>query len=326
VTRHSLAVRLLLAALVGAVLWLPLLARSSEFPDRPIRVVVPYPPGGMDPIARVITTAVSQSMGQPLVIENRAGANGIIGSQQVAQSKPDGYTILFGSISTHAIPVHLTKNLPFNPVSDFSPISVVGESSFYLTVDAKSPFRNVRELIEYARSNPGKLSYGSAGNGSNQHLMGEQFKRMAKVDILHVPYKGASQAQTGMMGGEVSMIFGGSSVTQLVRAGTLRHLAILDKVRSPLFPEVQSINDLYPDYQHITVWTAFFGPRSMPPEYVSRLQRELVRAIRSPEVANVLINIGVKPVTSTPAELIARINADIDLIGKIVKETGIKPE
>jgi tripartite-type tricarboxylate transporter receptor subunit TctC len=326
VSKPAQATQWLLTALVALLLWTPFVASSADFPDRPIRVVVPYPPGGMDPIARVITTAVSQSIGQPMVIENRAGANGIIGSQQVAQSKADGYTLLFGSISTHAIPVHLTKNLPFNPVTDFTPITLVGESTFYVTVDSKSPFRTIRELIDYARKNPGKLSFGSAGNGSNQHLMGEQFKRTAKADILHVPYKGASQAQTGMMGGEVSMIFGGSSVTQLVRSGALRHLAILDKVRSPLFPDVPPIDDLYPDYQHITVWTAFFGPRSMPVEYVARLQQEFARALKTPEVANVLVNIGIKPLSSTPAELTARIQADIDLIGKIVKETGIKPE
>ena len=304
----------------------PLSGFSQTFPTKPIRVVVPFPPGGTDAVARLFSNEVGAGLGQPIVIENRAGANGMIGSEYVARAAPDGHTLLFGTASTHVTPIFLSKNLPYDPVKDFTPISMAVDAMFFVTVRAEMGVNSMRELIDMAKRNPGKLTYSSSGIGSINQLLAEQFKRLAGVDILHVPYKGAAPAQQALLAGDVSLFFSGSSTQTLVQSGRLKHLAVLDDRRFAIFPDVPSINDTLPDHTRIAVWSGFFGPPGLPQPIVSRLNAEIVKVLKTAEVQNRLTSAGVRVIGDTPAEFRDKITRDIALVGKVVEAVGIKPE
>lgn len=298
---------------------------ANEFPERTIFVTVPYPPGGIDPIARLITNGMQASIGQPVVIENRSGANGVIGSELVARSKADGYRLLFGSISTHVTPVFVLKNLPYDPVKDFSPISLVADSTFFLTVRSDLPVNSVEEFIDYAKRNPGKVTYSSSGPGSIFQIITEQFKQLAGIDLVHVPYAGAAPAQEALVRGEVTMLVAGSAASQYVRSGTLKQLAVFDTKRSPQFPNVRPISELFPSYRKIGVWMGFFGPAQLPENVVTKLNGEINKALAIPETQAKLKSIGIDPVGTSPAEMLARLEADLKHVGEVVRLAGIKP-
>lgn len=302
----------------------PLLAQN--YPTKPIRLIVPFPPGGIDVVARPIIAGMSPVIGQPIVIDHRPGANGMIGSDYVARNPADGYTLLFGSISTHVTPIYLTTTLPYDPVKDFTPISMVVDAMFFVTVPSKMAVNSIKDLIDLARRNPGKLSYSSSGMGSIHQMIGEQFKQLAGVDILHVPYKGAAAAQTAVIAGEVSISFLGSGAQPLVQAGTLKHLAVLDDRRFPIFPDVPAVNDTLPEHRRIGVWMGFFGPAGMPRSLLARLNAEINKSLNSQDVSGKLTAGGLKVIGSTPEEFSNKLKADIELIGRVVRTAGIKPE
>jgi tripartite-type tricarboxylate transporter receptor subunit TctC len=304
----------------------PLSGFSQTFPAKPIRVVVPFPPGGTDLVARVFSNELGAGLGQPIVVENRAGADGMIGSEYVARAAPDGYTLLFGTLSTHVTPIFLSKHMPYDPLKDFTPITMAVDAMFYVTVRPEMGVNSVQELIDLAKRNPGKLTYGSSGIGSMNELLAEQFKRVAGVDILHVPYKGAGPAQQALLAGEISVFFSGSSTQALVRSGRLKHLAVLDDKRFANFPDVPSINDMFPNYTRVGIWSGFFGPPGLPQPIVTRLNTEIVKVLKTAEIQSKLTALGVLVIGDTPAEFREKIIRDIALVGKVVKEVGIKSD
>lgn len=214
----------------------------------------------------------------------------------------------------------MSSNLPYDPVRDFTPISMAVEATFFVTVRADSGLDSVGDLVERARKNPGKLSYSSFGPGSVTQLLGEQFKQLAGVDILHVPYKGGAPAQQALVAGEVSLSFGGSSMQPLVQSGRLKHLAVLDEKRSPNFPDVPSIRDTLPNYTKIGVWSGFFGPRGLPAPMVARLNMEIVRALREPKIESRLTSMGVQVIADSPGQFREKLARDIALVEKVIKD------
>lgn len=304
----------------------PLSGFSQAFPSKPIRVVVPFPPGGTDAVLRIFSNEMGSGLGQSVVVENRAGAAGMIGSEYVARAAPDGHTLLFTTIGTHVTPIFLSKYLTYDPVKDFTPITMAIDAMFFVTVRADTELNSLRELIDFAKRNSGKLTYSSFGIGSINQLLAEQFKQLAGVDILHVPYKGAAPAQQALVAGEVALLFGGSATQPLVRSGRLKHLAVLDDKRFPIFPDVPSINDTLPDYTRIGVWSGVFGPRGLPQPIVTRLNMEIVRALNNTEVQSRLTSMGVRIIGDTPEEFREKIARDTALVAKVIKAAGIKPE
>jgi tripartite-type tricarboxylate transporter receptor subunit TctC len=299
---------------------------GQTFPTKPIRVIVPYPPGGIDPVARMITPNVSKVLGQPLVIENRAGANGMIGSDYVARSAPDGYTLLFGSSSTHVAPIFTAKNLSYDPIKDFTPISQVAESPLYLYVFPGLPFNSVKELLDHAKRNPSALSYGSTGVGSIYQLMGEEIKQLAGVSILHVPYKGAEQSVQDTIGGQLSMFFGAAVRLPHVQAGKLKVLAVLDTKRSVVRPDIPAMTETLADFKKVAGWQAFFGPAGMPRAAVNRLSAEIMSTVQMPDVRSKLEDIGFASIGNSPEQLAAAMKSDIEIFGRIARAAKIEPE
>ena len=313
--RPSLLVLLTCAA--GAAL-------GQSYPNRPIHIIAPFPAGGgYDFLARLIAPEMTKTFGQPVIVENKAGANGNIGTDAVAKSAPDGYTLLMGGNSPLALNVSLYK-LPYDPVRDFAPISRVATQPNLLAAHPKVPVKSVAELIEYAKANPGKLTYGSAGNGSPQHLAAELLKQMAGIDMLHVPYKGAAPNAAALLAGEVSIAF---NIILLplpqVRAGKLTGLAVASAKRSPMAPEIPTMTELgYPI--DIDTWYGLVAPAGTPREVIARLNAETVRILALPETRERTKSQGIELGASTPEEFAAFLKADIAKWGKAIKETGIR--
>ncbi len=317
-------VRRSLAALLAA---LSLCATAQTYPTKPIRLVVPYPPGGIDVFARVMLPKASEALGQPIVIENRAGANGVIGSENIAHSAPDGYSLLFvtaGSIVTGAA---LTKVQPFDVAKDFTPVINLLDPLQILTVHPSLPVRSVQELIDYAKRNPGKLSYGSSGIGSVFHLNGEQFKKLAGVDIVHVPYKGTAPLVTELLTGRIEVgLPAVNNVKEYLGSGKLRVLAVLDSQRYAGLPGVPILADAVPGFRKVPTWTAIFGPPGLPRAIVDRVNGAFQRALQAPEVRKFIEDQGAVIRGGTPEELAATIRSDLDFTVNLVKNLGIQPE
>jgi len=304
-------------------------AIAQSYPVKPIRVVVPFPggPSGVDQGLRVAQQKVAEFLGQPLIIDNRSGANGMIGSENVARAAPDGYTLLFTTPSTHVTAIFITKNMPYDPVKDFTPISASLEPVTGLVASPSVPANNVRELVEFARRNPGKLSYASSGIGSVFHLTGEMFKQAAGIDILHVPYKGTQQALTDTMSGQNSLTLSAvSGVIPLAKSGKLKLLAVLEAKRFALLPDVPTVGETLPGFEKPASWFGFFGPAGLPQPIVFRVQADVVRGFNVPEVRNRLEEMGLVVIGSTPAEFAAILKKGYEIYGQAAKAAGIKPE
>src|SRR5712691_2011813 len=271
---------------VGAALLTPGNAHAQAPSSRPLKIVVPFPPGnGTDMLARLMAPKMTQALGQPVVVENRGGANGMIGAEAVARAAPDGTTILFTSPSTHVTSIFLSKNLPYDPVRDFTPITAAVEPVTVMIVNPSVPASSVKELIAYAKAHPGKLDYSSPGIGAVFHMSGELFKLGAGVDIVHVPYKGASPALAGVIAGEVSIGFNSlASVLPHMRSGKLRVLAVLEAKRYPGLPDVPSIAETLPGFEKPASWFGLFGPAGLPAQTLARLHGELVASLKDPDV------------------------------------------
>jgi len=301
---------------------------SAQLPARPLKIVVPFPPGnGTDILARLMSPKMSESLHQPVIVENRGGANGVIGAEWVARAAPDGTTILFTSPSTHVTSLFLSKSLPYDPIGDFTPITAAVEPVTVMTVNPSIPVNSVKELIDYAKKNPGKLNYSSPGVGAVFHMSGELFKLGAGVDIVHVPYKGASPALAGVVSGEVAIGFNSlASVLPHMRAGRVKVLAVLEKHRYPGQPQIPSIGEFLPGFEKPASWFGLFGPADLPPPITSRLHAEIVNALRDPAVRPRIEELAMSVIANTPEQFAAMLKSGIDQYGRLIRAAGIKPE
>ena len=302
------------------------LAAAQAWPAKPIKYVVPFAAGGTtDILARTISEKLSVALGQPVVVENKPGAGGGLGAAEVAKAAPDGYTIMGGTISTHAINASLYRNLPYDPVRDFAAITLIARVPNMLVINNDIPAKDVAELIALMKANPGKWSFASSGNGTSQHLSGELFKGMAGVDMQHIPYKGSPPALTDVMGGQVSMTFDNiTTAWPLAKGGKLRALAVTTAKRSPVSPEVPTLAESgLPGYE-IGSWQGVFAPAGTPPEIVKRLNMEIVKIINSPDVQKKLLELGAEPVANSPEEFTALVKTEVVKWGDVVKKSGAK--
>ena len=300
-------------------------AQAQEYPAKPIRVVVPFPPGGgTDFMARVVMQRVGESLGGTVVVENRGGAGSSIGTEIVAHSPADGYTVLIVS-GAHAINPGLYKKLPYDSVRDFAPVTMFASGPSLLVVHPSVPAKTVKELIALARSRPGQLNYASAGIGTPPHLAGELFNTMARVKLVHVPYKGNGPAYTDLIGGHVSVMFPNVSTAMAhVRSGKLRALAVTTLKRTPSAPELPTISEAGVPGYDVSSWYGLLAPAGTPAALVSRLQREVAKVLRFPDVAEKLTSQGLDIVGSTPEEFLALIKTEIPKWAKVIQASGAK--
>jgi tripartite-type tricarboxylate transporter receptor subunit TctC len=299
-------------------------AAQAAYPARPISLLVPWAPGGStDILARIVAGHLHQSMGQPVVIENRTGASGNIGTGAAARAVPDGYTILFNTMSVHTMNHALFATMPFDGVKDFSPITLLAYVTNTMVVHPSVPANTVAELIAYAKANPGKIAYASSGNGSTNHLCAALLERMAGIEMLHVPYRGGAPAVADTVAGQVQLFFtAGTQSLEHVKAGRLKLLGVTEAKRSPLLPDVPTVAETVPGYE-MTVWYGSFGPAGMPKEIVARLNAEISRALFLPEVKKRMADIAVEVASSTPEELGEMMRRDAEKWGALIKSIGI---
>lgn len=321
--RKTLAVITLVAVGAG---WAVLVAAQQSYPSRPVRIISPFAAGGgNDMLSRTVAAKLTESLNQQVIVENRTGANGIIGTEAAARAAPDGYTIVLIP-SGHAVNASLRSKLPYDSIRDFTMISLVGASPLVLAVHPSLPAQNVKALAAFARTRPGQLSYVSAGIGSSGHLGGALFEVLAGVKMLHVPYKGMSLALTDLVSGQVTMTFGTSlSVIPHVKTGRLRALASTGAQRSPALPDLPTVAETVPGYE-ASLWYGFVGPARMPAEVVRKLNAEIVAALNLPDVRERLAVQGVDVRSSTPEEFSKMLVADMARWAKVVERTGIKIE
>lgn len=302
-------------------------AAAAEYPSKTIKWVVPFPPGGaMDVMARTLGEKLAQSMKQPVIIENRAGAGGVIGSGIVAKSDPDGHTMMIVSIG-HAVNPSLYSKVPYDAVKDFQPVSLVGIVPNILVVNPAVKATSVKDLIALAKAEPGKLSYASAGTGTTVHLAAELFASMAGVDIMHVPYKGSSPAVTDLISGQVNMMFDSiSSAKPFIESGKLKALAVTTSKRSSLFPNVPTVAEAGLKAYELSGWYAVFVPAKTPKPIVDRLNSELLKALKQPEVRQRFASIGAEVVGSSPDELARYLKSETARWAKVVQDRNIKAD
>ncbi len=302
-------------------------AFGQAYPAKPVKIVVPYPPGAStDTVARAVAQKLSDSLGQQVFVENRAGASGNIGADYVAKSPPDGYTILMATDATHATNVFFGKNFPYDPVKDFTPITAAAGNIILLAAHPSVPITSVKELIDYAKKNPGRLAYASSGTGSPHHLSGELLRQLAGIDIVHVPYKGGGQAITDFVGGQVPLMFSSFvTVAPHVKSGKARALGFVEARRYPAMPDVPTIGETVPGFE-MDSWLAFLGPAGLPSAVQARLHAEIVKALNAPDVRARLEPAGLLVIGSTPAELATIIKTDLEKRGRLIKAAGIRAE
>jgi len=301
-------------------------ATAQQYPAKPIRIVVPFPAGGIaDLFARIIGQKFNEAWGQPVVVDNRPGAGGNIGAEIVAKSPADGYTLVMGSIGTHSVNVSLFSKLAYDPIRDFAPVALVMEAEGLLVLHPSVPVKTVKELIALAKARPGQVAYASAGYGTAGHLSGELFKSMAKVDLVHVPYKGNVPAITDLIAGQTSLLFATMpTVLPQVQAGRLKALAVTSSVRSPAAPELPTIAEAALPGYSVTNWIGIFAPAGTPRDAVSKLNGEIIRIMQAPDIQKRLANEGAKFTPWTPDEFTAFVKAEIAKWAKVVKEAGIR--
>jgi tripartite-type tricarboxylate transporter receptor subunit TctC len=296
------------------------------FPSKPVHIFVPYAAGGgVDVLTRTLGDVVSKQWGQSVVVENRPGAGGVIASQAVATSAPDGYTLIMVA-SGHATNPFLYPKIPYDTFKDFTPVSLLASSPNILLVRADSPFKTVGDVIAAARAKPGSLSFAHAGSGTSTHLAGELLKSLAKIDLNGIPYKGGAPAINDLLGGQIPMTFnnGPESVGQL-QAGTVRALAVTTATRAPFLPDVPSMSETVPGYD-TGVWWGLLGPGGIPTDVLAKLSHDFVAALNTDAVKERLGQLGALPIGSTPQQFDARIHADHDKWGPIIKAAGMKAE
>jgi len=312
----------LFAALTGCSVQL---ATAQTYPTKPVRLISPYPPGGgTDATARIIAQALGDQMGQQVIVDSRGGASGRIGTEVAAKAAPDGYTMVLGNVAPLAILPGSGMKLAYDAVKDFQPVSLIATSDYILTVHPSLPARSVKELIALAKAKPGALSYASSGNMGGPHLAGELINLLAKVNLLHVPYKGNGPAAVAILTGESQLMFGsGPSVVPHMDAGKLRALATTGPKRS--ITSLPTMAELLPGYE-VTQWYGILVPAGTPKEIVTRLHKEIATAVANPKHAQPLVKLGTQPVSTTPEEFSALIRSETAKYGKVIKAAGIAPE
>lgn len=306
---------------------LPAAAAAQTYPAKTIRIVVPWAPGGStDVLARLIGIKMSENWGQPAVVENKPGASGNIGSELVAKAPADGYTLLVGSVSTHAMNPFLMTNMPFKGVDDFTTIALAAYVTNVLVTHPTVPAKNVPELIALLKANPGKYAYASAGNGSPNHVAAELFRRLAAVDMLHVPYKGGGPATAGIVGGQVGVLFTGlGNVWDHVKSGKLNLLAVTEERRSELLPNLPRVGESVPGYE-VAVWYGVWGPAGMPAELTMKLNAEINRILKLGDVKQRLDLMGAEHVSMPARDAHQLLQREYQRWGRIIKESGIKAD
>jgi tripartite-type tricarboxylate transporter receptor subunit TctC len=298
-------------------------AYAESYPTKPIRLIVPFPPGGTtDNLGRLLASRLSESLGQQVIVDNRAGAGGTLGTDFVAKSAADGYTLLFGGIGL-AINASLYKNLPYDSKKDFTPIATFATVPNVLVVNPTVPVKSVKELIDYSKRHPTTLFMGSAGNGTTNHLSGELFKSMTGATFAHVPYKGSGPAMTDLLGNQIQLMFDNlPGSVQGIKAGKLRPLAVTSTTRSPVLPDVPTMIEAGVPGYTVNVWSGVLGPKDLPKEILVKLSNEISRIARDKAMVEKLTLQGATPLVSTPEELTKRIQSDTEKWAKLVRSSG----
>jgi tripartite-type tricarboxylate transporter receptor subunit TctC len=303
-------------------------ASAQGFPSKPITIVVPFPPGpALDLVTRLVGAKLADALGVSVVVENRTGANGTLGSNAVARAAPDGHTLLFATASTHVTAVHLMKNLPYDPVKDFAPIVAAVEPVTCLIVNGALPVNSVTELVAYVKARPGELGYGSSGVGSVFHLMGELFNQSAGVKINHVPYRGVAPALQDVVAGHIPMAFLAiSNALAVADTKAIKILAVLEPARFPRRSDIPSMSEAIPAFKKPSSWFGVFGPAGLPAPVAARLNGEIVKALNAPDVRAKLEENGMAVIGGTPEDFRALIADGIVRYGAIIKAAGVQPE
>jgi tripartite-type tricarboxylate transporter receptor subunit TctC len=306
---------------------LPNDAALAGYPDRIVKIVVPFAPGGgTDTVARTLAQEMAKDLGQSVIIENKPGAGTLIGTQSVATSDPDGYTLLVGTFA-NAVNPSLNAKLPYDPHKDFAPVALVARSFNIVVVNAKSPYRSIADLIAAAKAEPDKLSYGTYGTGTSAHLAGELFKSLAKVNLTTVPYKGAAPAITDLLGGQIQVMFTTvASAASLIESGQLRALAVTSAERSPAFPDVPTVAEAGVSGYSAESWYGLFAPAKTPPEIIDRLNKAAATAVKAEAFKKLSVNEGLVMVASPPAELDRYFRGEEERWRKVIENAGIKVE
>lgn len=315
--------RLIRAAAAIAAATFALAAQAQGYPTRPVKIIVPFAPGGFtDVVARILQTQLSGALGQPIVIENKPGAGSTIGTAEVANAKPDGYTLAMVS-TTHVITPSIYQKMPYDALKDFTPVMKLAEGPYVLVVHPSLPARTVKELVELAKAEPGKIDYASSGNGSSQHLVGALFGQMAGVKLNHVPYKGSGQAMQDLVGGQVKVSFvGGPNAVPYLASGKLRALGVTTRKRSADLPEIPSIDEAGVPGYDATLWLGLLAPPGTPADVIARLREAVTKALSTPDARKLVNSAGVDVALSTPEEFAALMKSELERWGRVVRETG----
>ncbi len=303
-------------------------AEAQPYPNKPLRLVVPFGPGGSnDIVGRILAQKMSESLGQPVVVENRPGAGGMVGTDSVVRSAPDGYTLMIGATSTIAANVGLYPKRGFDPLKHLTPITQIAEGSFLMAVPASSPAKSVREFIDLARAKPGQLNYGTSGRGSSMHLMGEMFKMMAQVDMVHVPYKAGGPAIADLAVDRVQLLYSDlAALLPFVKSGQVRALAVTTPKRSALLPELPTMSEAGVPGYDATSWYGILGPAGLSRDLVMRLNAELSRIVHSADIKERFATMGIEPVTGTPEQFADYIREQVVKWSAVAKSSGVELE
>ena len=301
---------------------------QDAYPSKPVRLVVPYAPGGVSDITgRIVAQKMTELLGQPMVVENRAGAGGMVGTGAVAKAEPDGYTIVLSSLSAYAIGPRLVKQPLYDPIRDFTPVAVLALSPTVLTVNNSLPVKSLRELIAYAKANPGKLSYGSSGIGSVAHISAEMLRASTGVDLVHVPYKSAAQSYPDVISGSVSMVFDAlPSAIQHIKSGKVRPIAMMSDRRASLLPDVPTFAEAgYPEAT-LRLWVGLHGPANLPTPIVQKLNDTAAKAVAAQDVRERFTAVGADSYSTSPREFAEMVRGDVERLGRMMAAAGIKAE
>jgi len=301
---------------------------QAAYPNRPIKMISPFPPGGAsDALARLVASKLGEGLGQTVTVDNRAGASGNIGHEAAAKSQPDGYTLVLSNSSSVVTNPHLFKKLPFDPLNDFAPISMVASAGQVLVVHPSVPATTIAELTAFAKANPNKLNFGSGGKGIQSHISGEMYKSAVGVDIVHIPYKGTVQAVTDLLAGQIQMVFSDMApALPHIKSGKLRAIAVTSSQRSASLPDVPTISESGLPGFSSGVWWSVLGPKGTPVEIVNRINSEIGKMMQSADVREAYAKLGITPQHSTPSKVLENIRGESQVMAKILKAAGVEAE